>query len=493
MKTITQLSLLALTIAAALGVGYYAGKQNAGNQSYSATAPAAQSERKVLYWYDPMTPGQRFDKPGKSPFMDMDLVPRYADEATENGGVTVSARQQQNLGIKTARVEKKTLDYQFDAFATVSTDERSVQIIPASANGVVERLFVNAPQQFVKAGEPLAQLWIPEWTAAQQEYLAVRRLGDSALSSAARERLQLQFMPAEIIRQVERSGKPQTRVTVRAKQAGYINKLDTREGAQVVATAPLFEIASLESVWIVIDYPQSQAQVLQVGSEILASSDSWPGEVFHGRVSELLPNMETTTRTLKARIVLENAQMKLKPGMYLNVKLAKQPNLPPVLAIPEEALIETGSASRVLVTQDDGHFSPVNVVVGAAQNGWVEIKQGLKEGDKVVTSGQFLIDSEASLRSALPQEIPQEKAAVPASPVYEGTAVVKEIADDAITLSHQPIPALKWGAMTMDFALKSAADAQGVKVGDSVMFSFTMDDEKGAVITHLMPMAGAMK
>lgn len=485
MNTMTKISLLALTIAAALGAGYYAGKQSHS----TTTTQVVQPERKVLYWYDPMTPGQRFDKPGKSPFMDMDLVPRYADEATEDGGVTVSARQQQNLGIKTALVEKKTLEYQFDAFATVSTDERSVQIIPASANGVVEKLFVNAPQQFVKAGEPLAQLWIPEWTAAQQEYLAVRRLGDGALSAAARERLQLQFMPAEIIRQVEKTGKPQTRVTVRAKQAGYINKLDTREGAQVAATAPLFEIASLESVWIVIDYPQTQAQVLQVGSEIQAASDSWLGEVFHGRVSELLPNMETTTRTLKARIVLDNPQMKLKPGMYLNVKLARQLNLPPVLAIPEEAMIETGSNSRVLVAQNDGHFNPVNVVVGAAQNGWVEIKQGLKEGDKVVTSGQFLIDSEASLRSALPQEI----AATTATQEYQGEAVVKEITDDAVTLSHKPIAALKWGAMTMDFALKSAADAQGVKVGDNVMFSFTMDDEHGAVITHLMPMAGAMK
>lgn len=484
MKTITKLSLVAIAIAGALGAGYYAGKQ-----SHDTLAPAAQSERKVLYWYDPMTPGQRFDKPGKSPFMDMDLVPRYADEATEDGGVTVSARQQQNLGIKTAQVEKKVIDYQFDAFATVSTDERSVQIIPASANGVVEKLFANAPQQFVKAGEPLAQLWIPEWTAAQQEYLAVRQLGDSALTSAARERLQLQFMPAEIIRLVEKTGRPQARVTVRAKQAGYINKLDTREGAQVAATAPLFEIASLESVWIVIDYPQTQAQVLQVGSEIQASSDSWPGETFHGRVSELLPNMETTTRTLKARVVVENSQMKLKPGMYLNVTLANSPVLPPVLAIPEEALIETGSASRVLVAQSDGHFNPVNVVVGTAQNGWVEIKQGLKEGDNVVTSGQFLIDSEASLRSALPEE----KTTKSATPEYEGEAVVKGIADDAITLSHKPIPALKWSAMTMDFALKSAADAKGIKVGDKVMFSFTMDDENGAVITHLMPMAGAMK
>ncbi|WP_435947559.1 efflux RND transporter periplasmic adaptor subunit [Dryocola sp. BD586] len=484
MKTSLQFSLLAAAIIVAAGAGYYAGK------NHTPADTAVQPERKVLYWYDPMTPGQRFDKPGKSPFMDMDLVPRYADETPQDGGVSVSARQQQNLGIRTAIVERKTLRYQFDAFATVTTDERSVQVIPASANGVVEKLFVKAPQQFVKKGEALAQLWIPEWTAAQQEYLAVRKLGDGALNDAARERLQLQFMPAEVIHQVERSGKPQTRITVRARQAGFINKLDTREGAQVAATAPLFEIASLETVWIVIDYPQSQAQALEVGSEIIARSDSWPGETFRGRVSELLPNMETTTRTLKARIVLENPQAKLKPGMYLNVTLA---NLRPgaaVLAVPEESLIETGSASRVLVATGEGYFKPVNVVAGSAENGWVEIKQGLKEGDRVVTSGQFLLDSEASLRSALPQEKP---AAAPQKVEYQGEGVVKDIGNDAVTLSHRPIPALRWGAMTMDFALKSPADARGVKVGDTVMFSFTMDEEEGAVITHLMPMAGAMQ
>ncbi|MCT4716161.1 efflux RND transporter periplasmic adaptor subunit [Enterobacteriaceae bacterium H18W14] len=484
MKISLQLTLLAVAISVAAGAGYYAGKQN-----HAAPAAGVQPERKVLYWYDPMTPGQRFDKPGKSPFMDMDLVPRYADEAADEGGVNVSARQQQNLGIKTASVERKSLSYQFDAFATVATDERSVQVIPASANGVVEKLFVKAPQQFVKKGEALAQLWIPDWTAAQQEYLAVRKLGDSALNAAARERLQLQFMPAEVIRQVERSGKPQTRITVRARQTGYINKLDTREGAQVTATAPLFEIASLETVWVVIDYPQSQARALQAGSEIIAQSDSWPGETFHGRVSEVLPNMETTTRTLKARIVLNNLDAKLKPGMYLNVKLVNEQPRAAVLAIPEEALIETGSESRVLVATGEGYFSPVNVVAGNVENGWVEIKKGLKEGDKVVTSGQFLIDSEASLRSALPQEEP----AAAQKKEYQGEGVVKSVGDEAVTLSHKPIPALNWGAMTMDFALQSPADAQSVKVGDEVMFSFTLDEEEGAVITHLMPMAGRMK
>lgn len=484
MKTSLRLSLLAAAVIAAAGAGYYTGIQH-----QPVTTAAPEPERKVLYWYDPMTPGQRFDRPGRSPFMDMDLVPRYADEQTDQGGVNVSARQQQNLGIKTAAAERRALSYQFDAFATVTTDERNLQIVPASASGLVEKLFVNAPQQFVKSGEALAQLWIPEWTAAQQEYLAVRKLGDGALTAAARERLQLQFMPAEVIRQVERSGRPQTRVTVRAKQAGYINKLDVREGSQVAANAPLFEIASLQSVWIVIDYPQSQAQALQVGSEIIACSDSWPGEAFHGRVSELLPNMETTTRTLRARIVLDNPQALLKPGMYLNVKQANVRPRAAVLAIPEEALIETGNASRVLVATGDGYFSPVNVQTGATEDGWVEVKDGLKEGDRVVTSGQFLIDSEASLRSALPQDKP----AVAQQAEYQSEGVVKAMDEASVTLAHKPIPALKWGAMTMDFALETPADAQGVKVGDSVMFSFTVDEEEGAVITHLMPTAGAMK
>lgn len=194
MKKSLSFSLLAVAVVAALAAGYYAGKQQNAHP-HAEAQPRQESGRKVLYWYDPMVPGQRFEKPGKSPFMDMALVPRYADEVANDGGVTVSNRQQQNLGIKTASVERKALSVPFSAFATVTLDERSVQIIPASANGIVETLYVKAPQQYVKAGEPLAQLWFPEWTAAQQEFLAVRKLGDSALTAAARERLQLQFMP----------------------------------------------------------------------------------------------------------------------------------------------------------------------------------------------------------------------------------------------------------------------------------------------------------
>lgn len=401
MKT-TTLTAVAIAVIVAAGGGYYAGTK----RPHQTATPSQPAERKVLYWYDPMVPGQRFDKPGKSPFMDMDLVPRYADEEKAAAGVSISTQQQQNLGMKTARAQVRQLVSPFSAFATVSTDERSVSVVSAPANGVVTKLFVNAPQQQVKAGEPLAQLWIPQWTTAQQEYLAVRQLGDAGLTQAARERLALQFMPEEVIRTLERSGKPQTTMTLRAAQAGYVVKLDVREGAQITATAPLFEVASLDPVWLVIDYPQTQAQYLAVGNKMVATSESWPGEQFHGTVSELLPQMETTTRTLKARVVLENLGQKLKPGMYLTVARAEESKRPPVLAVPEEAVINSGGSSRLLIATGDGYFHPVNVETGLTAQGWTEIRSGLKEGDSVVTSGQFLIDSEASLRSVMPEVTP---------------------------------------------------------------------------------------
>lgn len=398
MKT-KSLTVVALAVLMAAGGGYSLGLR----KSHVMPDAAKPAERRVLYWYDPMMPGQRFDKPGKSPFMDMDLVPRYADEEKAAAGVGINAQQQQNLGMKTANVQKRQLTLPFSAFATVSTDERSITTLPAPATGVISTLYVRAPLQQIKAGQPLAEMWIPQWTTAQQEYLAVRQLGDGMLTRAARERLALQFMPEETIRALERSGKPQTRMTLRADRAGYIAKLDVREGAQVAATAPLFEIASLDPVWLVVDYPQTQAQSLAVGSETIATSESWPGIRFRGKVSELLPQMDTATRTLRARIVLENPQHKLKPGMFLNVTRAQPTQMTSVLAVPEEAVINSGESQRLLLATGDGYFQPVNITTGMTSEGWTEITSGVKEGDSVVTSGQFLIDSEASLRSALPE------------------------------------------------------------------------------------------
>ncbi|CAI1978147.1 efflux RND transporter periplasmic adaptor subunit [Serratia fonticola] len=478
MKMRFSLTLLAALLGGAMGGYWFAGEKTA------AQPASGGAERQVLYWYDPMVPGQRFDKPGKSPFMDMELVPRYADEQQDDGGVTISARQQQNLGVRTAAAQLRELNLQLDAYGSVATDERGVQVIAARANGLIDKLYVRASQQQVKKGQALAQLWIPDWSAAQQEYLAIRKLGDSALTSAARQRLALQFMPEAIIRQVELSGQPQTRITITAPESGFINKLDAREGMQVTATQGLFELASLDPVWMVIDYPQAQAGLLQVGDAVAASSASWPGERFTGEVSELLPNVDPLTRTFKARIVLKNPQQRLKPGMYLQVQLAQNAGAKPVLAIPQEALIGSGDRNRVLVAEGNGHFAPVDVVAGLAQDGWVEIKQGLQAGQQVVTSGQFLIDSEASMRSALPQMAAQEGVKE-----YQTLGVVEAVDGGTVTLSHDPVAELQWPAMTMDFTLPAGGLPTGIGIGSKVMFHFSVD-ENGSHISQIMPQGG---
>ncbi|ABP59837.1 efflux RND transporter periplasmic adaptor subunit [Enterobacter sp. 638] len=398
MKT-TTLTAVTLAVLLAAGGGYFLGQR----QSHATPEVVKTAERNVLYWYDPMMPGQRFDKPGKSPFMDMELVARYADEEKAATGVGVNAQQQQNLGMKTAKVQMRQLTQPFTAFATVSINERMLTTIPAPTAGVISKLYVRAEQQQVKAGEALAEIWVPQWTTAQQEYLAVRQLGDAMLTRAARDRLALQFMSEETIRALDRSGKPQTRLTLRSEQAGYVAKLNVREGAQVAATAQVFDMASLDSVWLVVDYPQNQAQALTVGSEMMATSESFPGQRFHGTVSELLPQMDTATRTLKARVLMDNPQHTLKPGMFLNVVRAGQKTEASVLAVPEESVINSGASQRVLLATGEGYFHPVNVTTGVSADGWTEILTGVQAGDTVVTSGQFLIDSEASLRSALPE------------------------------------------------------------------------------------------
>lgn len=469
---------LALLVAAVAGgglAGYWLAAEH-------APAPAGDAQRQVLYWYDPMVPGQRFDRPGKSPFMDMQLVPRYADEAAPEGGVTISARQQQNLGVRTEQAQMRVLEAPLNAVGRIATDERGVQVIAARANAQIEKLYVRANQQRVQQGQPLAQLWIPEWSAAQQEYLAVRQLGDRPLTAAARQRLQLAFMPEAVIRQVERSGKPQPWVTLNAPASGFINQLSVREGQQVAVGQALFELAALDPVWLVIDYPQGAP--VQPGDAVQASAASWPGERFIGRISELLPNVDPQTRTAQARVELANPQQKLQPGMFLQATLSPAGQQQPVLAVPQEALISRSDRTTVLLAESDGHFTPADVVAGRVQGGWAEIKQGLQAGQRVVTSGQFLIDSEASMRSALPQLAGENAPAAQ----YQAEATIVALADGAITLAHGPVPALQWPAMTMDFALPPGGLPAGLAVGSKVRFFFSVDDN-GPQISRIMPQA----
>jgi Cu(I)/Ag(I) efflux system membrane fusion protein len=399
---ISVIAAAALVAAGVAGGLWWAKRHMAAAAPAAATAPAP--EKKVLYWHDPMVPGQRFDKPGKSPFMDMQLVPVYADEGGDEAGVKVSPQLAQNMGVRTVVAEKGRLARNIDVVGTIAFDERAVAVVQSRTPAYVEQLLVRAPLDPVHKGQPLARLFVPEWAGAQQEYQALKssRLeGADDLARAARNRLLLLGMSEEQVQAVDREGKPITRITLASPIDGVVAELGAREGMSTMAGAMLFRINGISTVWVNIDVPEAQAAAVRPGATLAASVPAYPGETFKGRVAAVLPEVNATTRTLKARVELANPGGKLKPGMFANVKIDPAGEKKDAVLVPSEAVIVTGERSVVIVDRGEGRFEPVNVKIGAEEGGRTEILEGLAGGERVVASGQFLIDSEASLAASV--------------------------------------------------------------------------------------------
>jgi len=400
--------LLSLVIALAFGavLGYALSRmptREIGGDAQSSAAGPKGGERKVLYWHDPMVPGQKFDKPGKSPFMDMQLVPVYADEAQANAGVTIDERTSQNLGMRLAKVEKTLLPQQLHAVGSVTFDERLLDLVQARVSGYVTQLHVKAPFERVRSGQPLAEIVSSEWLAAQQEYLALLD-GESAsvqpIREAARRRLNVLGVPEPIIRAIESDRQTRPATTVFAPVDGVVTELAVRQGSSFDAGAPLFRINGLASVWVNAQLPEARVSMIPLGAKALVHANARPGEAFDGEVIALLPEVDPQTRTLTARIAIENRANKLTPGMFVTLDL-KGTEAGPQLIVPSEAVIATGERSVVIVAMDGGGFEVASVTVGAEREGKSTILSGLSAGQSVVVSGQFLIDSEASLKSAV--------------------------------------------------------------------------------------------
>jgi Cu(I)/Ag(I) efflux system membrane fusion protein len=465
----------AIGLAAAFGYGAYRYGLSEGH--LDAAAPlSAVGGRKILYWHDPMVPGQKFDKPGKSPFMDMELVPVYADEAGADGTVNVSPGVQQNLGVRIVDVQKGKLAAGLEVVGSVAYNDRDVALVQARGNGYVERLFVRAPLDPVRKGQALLQLYVPDWVAAQEEYLAVRRMeagtGLDALLDAARQRMRLAGMTEEQVRQVAARGAVSARVTVTAPFDGVISELSAREGMTVATGAPLFKINGLRTVWINAEVPEGAAPQVRTGMSVQATSPALPGVSFAGKVEALLPEVAEATRTLKARIELANPGGKLVPGMFVSIRLAPVDDRE-VLLVPSEAVIQTGTRTVVIAALEGNKFAPVDIVTGAEANGQAEVRKGLSAGQKVVASGQFLVDSEASLRGTLRRlGAPEPEAPAHAAVTYHASGKVEKIGKGEVTISHGPVPSLKWGPMTMGFVLPARTMPATINVGDTVDFEF---------------------
>lgn len=451
--------------------GYWLGT---GSLSDHAGAPASDG-REVLYWYDPMYPQQRFDQPGPSPFMDMQLVPRYAQDEAREQVLQIDPRVAQNLGVRLARVERGSIEDGVEAQGALALSGRDVAQVQTRVAGFVERVYRHAPGDVIEAGTPLVELLVPEWAAAQEEYLALRRSGHADLAAAARRRLQLAGMPETSIRTLEKNGEVQLRQRISAPLGGLLQSLEVREGMTLAAGAAVARINGLERIWLEVAVPEAQAGSIRLGQRVEVALPS-RAERLEGRVDALLPEADAQSRTLRVRIELPNPDASLRAGLSARVRFVAAESAPG-LRVPSEAVIRTGRRALVMLAEGEGRYRPQEVRLGRADDRHSEILDGLQEGQQVVASGQFLLDSEASLRGlGLDDQVaPAEPTA--AAPLHESSGRLLAIDGHALKIAHGPFPTLGMPGMTMSFDVARHELLQGLVVGQRLRFAVRETDE----------------
>lgn len=389
-----QLLVLCLGIGLGAAITFIAIKSPQKPAMSSAKTETAKP--KVLYWYDPMEPAQHFDKPGKSPFMDMELVPKYAESGSTMNTLQVDPAQVQNLGMRKTKVMRMPLHPQHDLPGTLRFNERNQAIIQLRASGFVEKAWPLAPGDKVVAGQPIATFYVPEWLNTQNELLASKTLNSPRLLETLRTRLRLLGMPDDLIAKVETNRKPETRVTITAPINGIIESLEIKTGMSLASGQTLARITGIDSLWLDVAIPEAAASGLRAGDTAIFYAANANAKPITGKIESLLPSVNDATRTITARVVLPNPNGILKPGTSGHVVLSGN-QMDTGLLVPTEAVIRTGKRSLVMVADVANHFRPVVVMLGQEIGDQTVIAQGLEEGQDVVTSGQFLLDSEASL------------------------------------------------------------------------------------------------
>ncbi|HEU0188007.1 MAG TPA: efflux RND transporter periplasmic adaptor subunit [Gallionellaceae bacterium] len=393
MKRILKPALLLLAMIIMTGAGYYAGTR-------SDRAPAAtqggEAPRKILYYRHPM--GQSDTSPvPKRDEMGMDYIPVYEGEVEASGTVALSPEKIQLLGVRSEPASLRSLQQQVRATALLEVDERKQQWIAPRFEGWVSELQVNQTGQQVRAGAPLLAVYSPELESAAREYQLARESGLPEVEQSARQRLANWGIAPQDLAQ---DGKGALRLQLRAPISGTVIEKKAINGARFAAGEVLFRLADLSVVWLQAEVAEQDQGGLRVGQAVKASVDAYPGETFSGRVSFVSPVLNEMTRTVRVRVELNNRDGRLRPGMYASVqihtgKAAQQ------LCVPQSAVIDSGARQVVLVQVAPGRFQPRSVRLGARDDGWVAVLEGLAEGETVVTQANFLIDAESNLRAAL--------------------------------------------------------------------------------------------
>ncbi len=499
MKTI--LSLVSVAIFAGV-VGFILARflivedANIGNSIDSSI------EREPLYWVAPMDSNFRRDEPGLSP-MGMDLIPVYEEPDMESNAVRVAATIQQNLGLRTTIVTPTDLAREVNAVGYTRWNEATIEMLHPRAEGWLEVFNLASVGDAVTAGQVVYELYAPNLVSAQQEFISARAAGDEVLADLARERLLSLGFTAEQIDDLAQNGTTSSRLMYRATSDALVLALGARRGNFVQPLNSIATLASLDSIWVDVDVFETDAADVVTGSEAEIEFPAFPGERWSGRVSYVYPELDRESRTLRVRLVVDNPDHRLKPNMFADVSIYADPQLD-VLAIPREAVIRSGSGSRVIVVLDNGEFQPRAVQTGIVSGIQIAILDGLNAGETIVTSGQFLIDAEANGEQALARLTVQDEstqdtelnldtvstAANEPEAIYSTTGRIVSITDNGmVTLAHEPVPDLNWPAMTMGFTTVQEISLSEFEIDDTVRFEFRQT-ENGNYQILVMSSAG---
>lgn len=484
-RTRERPALIAALVAIALAlafVGYFliAGG-GAGDRQMVDGVVQDTSGRRVVYWYDPMVPQERYPGPGKSS-MNMELIPKYADEAGA-GGVTVSPSVMQNLGIRLARVEARDIAPVVRAVGRVDFDQRLISEVQTLTPGFVEDLTVRAEGEPIGAGRVIAQVYSPELLAAQNEYralLSARSPAAASVREAARRRLLLLGAPSSLVSRLARGGGPQRTYPVIARTSGVVTTIGARPGAQVSPGQSIVTIQGLSRVLVIADVPEASLGNIRVGQPAEISFPAYPGDIRQGRVDYIFPSLNAQSRTAQVRITLPNPGGRLKSGMFANVTVRGTGGM--AIVVPSEAVIDTGRR-QVVIAKRGANFIPQEVRVGRDYDQWTEITAGLRPGEQVVASGQFLIDSEASLSGFL-SRLQTTQAPAPRLIASRGVVTSVDAANRLVRIQHGAIPELGWPAMTMTFEVRQPGMLRGLKRGLRVAFAINAQPQGNRYIVE---------
>ncbi len=494
-------TLIALLIAVAAGGlgGHYL---SAGSAPQNATAVDSQKPgKKLLYYRNPMGLPDTSPVPKKDQ-MGMDYIPVYEgeDAATNDSGLKISAEKIQKMGVKVEAAKLQMLDRTVRASGRVEIDESRSYTVTAKFEGYIERLHVNTTGQPVGRGQPLFEVYSPELVSAQREYAiaaqgvgqlnaagseaqaAMRQLADSSL-----QRLKNWDISEEQVKALAHSGTAKRTLSFRSPVNGIVTEKKAIQGMRFMPGDVLFQIADTGSVWVQADVFEQDIAAVNIGQKAKIKINAYPGEVFTGRIAYVYPTLNAATRTVPVRIELANPKGRLKPAMFAEVEIPVA-GATQVVTVPNAAVIDSGSKQVVIVQVGEGRFEPRNVRLGQRGGEFVQVLDGIKEGEMVVAAANFLIDAESNLKAALGgMQAPDAAAAKPATVGHQAVGVLNAIdaAAGTVTIAHEPVASLKWPAMKMDFVLANPALVGSLKPGAGVRFEFVERKPGEWVVTSL--------